>query len=246
MAITVEDGGIREGLARGISQALVFCIEAQKSAQQIGGGAAIGWRKDPIRLVRTMMESVVSSGLVFGTYFATYNHIGMANPLAGPVASVVTSFLKIPIGNAMRCVHVGLAPGLVSGTKRIVRLQGIRRGLYSGYGLSLIEDMIEFDLRTRLYVHIRGDNSNIALGVGCGALAGMIASFVTTPFDTVRANMILCQKTASAAILDLGIAGLYRGAGHRVLSNGMKYALFFTIFEMLKPRPPHNERPSPA
>jgi hypothetical protein len=230
--------GLREGIARGVSQACVFFIEASKSAQQVGGNA-LQWKKDPVRLLCTMAESAISSGVVFGAYFTTYNHIGMANPLAGPVASLVTSFIKIPIGNAMRCVHVGLAPGLVSGTKRIVKLQGVRRGLYSGYGLSLIEDMIEFDLRTRLYVYMKeyapaDVRDHVACGIGFGAIAGMLASFVTTPFDTVRANMILCQKRASDAVLDLGIAGLYRGAGHRLVSNGVKYALFFMTFELLQ------------
>lgn len=237
MEVDKRADGLREGIARGISQACVFCIEAGKSAQQIGSQNVLmsRWQKDPIRLVRTMAESAMSSGVVFGTYFTVYNHIGMANPLAGPIASIFTSFIKIPIGNAMRCVHVGLSPCLVSGTKRIVKLQGVRRGLYSGYGLSLIEDMIENDMRTRLYVYIKERApDNVAYCVGCGALAGMIASFVTTPFDTVRANMILCQKKATDAFLDLGFMGLYKGAGHRVVSNGMKYALFFMTFEMLQ------------
>ena len=228
-------GGLVEGVARAVSQAGVYCIEAQKSMLQVSKAAPV---VAPLRMLRTMTESAVASGVVFGMYFATYNGIGMANPLAGPVATLVTSCIKIPIGNAMRCVHVGLAGGIVGGTKRIVRLQG-PRGLYSGYALSVVEDMIEFDMRTRLYVHMRGTmpDDNLACGVGVGALAGMVASLVTTPFDTIRANMIVHRKNAVTATRDLfrigGITELYKGAGYRVMSNGVKYALFFMVFEML-------------
>lgn len=235
----MECEGVKEGIARGVSQACVFFIESHKSMAQTGRMAGNALLKDPARLLKTMTESALSSGLVFGMYFATYNTIGMANPVAGPAASMVTSFVKIPIGNAMRCVHIGLSSGLVGGAKHIVRMQGLR-GLYGGYTLSLIEDMIEFDLRTRLYTKMKNTTSatTVAQGVGLGAIAGMIASGVTTPFDTVRANMVVSGKDALTATRDIvrcgrGLGGLYNGACYRMASNGVKYALFFMIFEML-------------
>lgn len=230
--------GVKEGIARGVSQACVFFIESHKSMKQTGRPGNV-LLKDPVRLFKTMTESALSSGLVFGMYFSTYNNIGMANPMAGPVASLVTSLFKIPIGNAMRCVHVGLSSGLVGGCKHIVRMQGLR-GIYGGYTLSLIEDMIEFDLRTRLYRKMKETTSanTVAEGVGLGAIAGMIASWVTTPFDTVRANMVISGKDGITAIHDIlkcgrGLPEFYRGSCYRMASNGVKYALFFMIFEML-------------
>jgi hypothetical protein len=232
--------GIREGIARGISQACVFCIEARKSIQQVASARPPS--RSSIQFMRNLFESAISSGIVFGAYFTTYHHIGMNNPLAGPIATLVTSVMKTPIGNSMRCVHVGLSNGVIGGGKHIMRRSGLR-GLYGGYGLSMIEDMIEFDIRTRLYVALKAytQYDNIYGYIGIGTISGMIASFVTTPFDTIRANMVLQQKNASAVSKDLfrlgGIGEMYRGAPYRVMSNGLKYALFFMVFELLSPPP---------
>lgn len=225
-------GGACEGIARGLSQACVYAIEARKSVVQVYGQHVT--KLQPQRLLRSMLESAVSSGVVFGMYFTTYNNIGMSNPLAGPVASLTTSLIKVPIGNCMRMVHVNKAQGIACATKSIVRMQGVR-GLYGGYTLSLIEDVIEFDLRTRMYSSVKTDN--FALNVGYGALTGMLAAYVTTPFDTIRANMTIHQQGVVHTIRDLykkeGILALYKGGTLRMCSNGVKYALFFMFFEAL-------------
>lgn len=134
----------------------------------------------------------------------------------------------------MRMVHVNKAQHIANATKKIVRMQGVR-GLYSGYTLSVLEDIIEFDMRTRMYSSVKTDN--IALNIGYGALAGMLAAYVTTPFDTIRANMTVYQQGAMHTIHDLykkeGLLGFYKGGTLRMCSNGVKYALFFMFFEAM-------------
>lgn len=226
-------GGITEGIARGLSQACVYAVEARKSVVQVYGKQPL--RMDPCKVFLTMLQSAASSGVVFGMYFSTYNAIGMSNPLAGPLSSIATSMLKLPISNCMRMIQVDKASNLVNATRKIVRTRGVR-GLYNGYTLSLIEDMIETDMRTRLYVGLKQEN-NLALNVGLGAISGMIAAYITSPFDLVRANMSVHNMTCTQIVQDIwkkdGVLGLYRGGSLRMCSNGVKYALFFMFFELL-------------
>jgi hypothetical protein len=241
-------GGVCEGIARGLSQACVYSIETKKSIAQVAITHRDGLRIQPGKLVKHMLQSAVTSGVVFGTYFATYHHIGINNIFAGPVASFVTSLMKIPISNGMRLMQVNKADNLFTATKKIVRMQGLR-GLYNGYTLSLIEDMIEFDMRTRMYAAMKSDD-NLARNIGAGAIAGMVASYVTTPFDTIRANMSVHGTGAIPTIQRIyaadGVKGLYKGGGLRMCSNGMKYALFFMFFEILSDRVRRKDDQSPA
>lgn len=185
-----------------------------------------------------MLISAVSSGVVFGLYFTTYNQIGIENPLAGPISSLVTSFVKIPISNSIRLVQVNKAGNMLRAARKIVRTQGVK-GLYKGYGLSLVEDMIEFDMRARLYNTLRMED-NVSANLAFGAFVGMLSSYVTTPFDTIRANMSVHRKTTMHAIHDIykknGVTGFYKGATFRMYSNGIKYGMFFMFFELLNPR----------
>lgn len=229
-------GGWKEGVARGLSQACVYAIEAQKSACQVGIREL---QTDFPRFFKGMLESAVTSGFVFGMYFTTYNHLGGPhNVVASPIATFVTSLVKTPISNGIRLRQVGYANDLMGATRRIIKLQG-PRGLYAGYMLSVIEDMIEFDLRIRLYNALRkytADN-NVPAHVGVGAIAGMAAAYVTSPFDTIRANMTVTGQPAIACIADIfkrgGATGFYKGAHLRMASNGVKYGLFFMIYEAL-------------
>lgn len=230
--------GLREGIARGASQACVYIIEAHKSAAQVGMHITTSRN-----FIRGMLESAITSGFVFGLYFTTYYSVPAAQQhIAGPISTFVTSLVKIPISNGMRLQQIGRATNLVGATKKIVKTQGFR-GLYNGYALSIIEDMIEFDLRIRLYESLKTTATNSGApdsvcGIGIGALSGMIASYVTSPIDTVRAHMSLSSRSAVQCIGDIfnngGVTAFYRGARLRMLSNGTKYALFFFLYENLK------------
>lgn len=227
------EGGFREGLARGISQALVYSIEAKKSLLQICCAPHVP-PKRPLQVIRGMLESAITSAIVFGMYFTSYNHIGMMNPLAGPISSFLTSLVKIPISNGMRMVHVNKADSLLGAIKRIIKLNG-SCGLYNGYGLYLLEDVIEFDMRTRLYTSFKTDN--MVTNVGYGALSGMAAAYFTTPFDTIKANMTVHNTNVVHACKNIistsGIKGLYRGGTMRMYSNCIKYTMYFMMFELM-------------
>lgn len=238
--------GIKEGIARCCSQACIFGIDAHKTLLQVHGYIP----KLPHHVILHrwtvgMLTSSLTSGLVFGTYFSVYNRLH-DHIMAGTVASLATSVIKIPISNCMRVMQSGGARNIIRAGKKIVR-RHTWRGLYTGYFLSLVEDIIEFDLRTRIYKAIKStwnSEKNPGVGFANGAISGAVVAGLTTPFDTVRSKLIT-QTTASCGsfgysmrlahmmYVQHGITGLYRGVGMRVLSNAIKSALFFSIFELL-------------
>lgn len=239
--------GTREGLAKCISQACVYSLESKKTLMQVRGRLP----KLPIHLMwyrwaTGIMTSSITSGIVFGSYFTVYNGLeGQA--IAGPVAALATSAIKVPLSNGMRLMQSGRARNLVHASRKIVKAHTVK-GLYGGYRLSLIEDIIEFDMRARMYKALRNcdpfpDISSAMKGLFWGALSGAVTAGITTPFDTLKSHIaqqtanpftqVSAVRVARSLWKNHGIAGFYRGVEYRVASNMVKSALFFTIYELL-------------
>lgn len=248
--------GVHEAIARGVAQSLIYCLETVKTHQQIYGAlpkmTAAAWLD---HIGRGMLSSVLSSGVVFGGYYAVYDRVN-ATPfaaLAGPISTVATSVVKIPMGNSMRLLQAGIGRNIVDSGARLVRRKGVR-GLYGGYALSVAEDTIEWDARERLYQTLKSHPALAALGlppatagVVLGALTGMIAAGATTPFDTLRARIAYrnaagasAASSASAASAATAAAGLFAGAPYRMLSSGVKSGLFYAILETIRAGPPRH------
>lgn len=240
--------GLREGIARGLSQACVYCFEAHKTVVQLYGKVPNVPAKHMVEmLAKGMVQSASTSTIVFGSYFTVYHSIGAQNIWAGPCSAFATSFIKIPISNSMRLMQAGLAENVLDAGKKIVRAKRVR-GLYSGYMASLAEDMIEFDLRARMYSTLRGKLTTDGVihpqaGMLLGGLVGMLAAWITTPFDTVRAHIAVdaasqgrkrsIVRTTQKLWTQGGVPAFYRGAVIRAFSNAIKSALFYMFFETL-------------
>ena len=238
--ITFQDGGKREGIARALSQMCTYPFEAKKACLQVYGknGPAV------INCYRGIFQSSLTSGFVFGSYFSIYNHLH-PNPFASSVASFITSFMKIPLSNCMRVMQINQEhPNLVESGKKIVRMRGVR-GLYNGYSVSLAEDIVETSVRNFVYesgrtmMPIQHPN----MGLFTGAFAGALGAAITTPFDTIRANMAqasikkgsmdLFETTSKLILSKEGPKALFRGVHIRSASNAVRYALFYLIMEYL-------------
>lgn len=247
--------GVREGVARSLSQSLVYGLEVHKTRLQLTGrGLNRPLHSNTnlsISLLTGMSTSSLTAGFVFFTYYSIYNRLHHAgNPFAGIVASFITSIVKLPIGNSMRLMQSG-AKGATNVFKSGKQLYA-QNGLYKGYGVSLIEDTIEMDMKSRIYNNVNTRASaptpsqpseKLSGAVLKGALAGAISSGVTTPFDTVRAHMCYNVGARSIHIGPLrtvahicntyGAKSLFRGMHVRVATNAIKSAVFFAIFELL-------------
>jgi len=257
-------GGLKEGISRCISQSVVYGIERHKTQMQIYGSIKnISLRNFYIGCA----TSGCTAGLVFTTYFTVYNNIlAHENPvvsaMAGTVAGLTTSFMKIPIGNSMRILHTGKANNIFNSAKLIYKTSGMH-GLYKGYKLSLIEDIIEMDVRMRLYNYLTENvatcahantnaqaqfEKNLPLQTLLGGISGAFASGLTTPFDTLRAKMVYNQLDTVPKLqvpvrvpVPINVpsklmGGLYNGVQYRSLSNALKSGTFFLVYEILKCR----------
>jgi len=231
-----KDGRI-EGFSRAFCQLITYPFETKKTYLQVG--------KAPIAFVqcyRGIFQSSATCGLVFGAYFNIY-HLVHPNPLASSIAAFITSFMKTPIANSMRVMQINPSHKnfLYSGYK-IVKKRGMQ-GLYNGYGVSLLEDIIETSIRNIFYEHTK---VYVAPQFGCliGALAGALGAALTTPFDTIRTNMAhasiqhgkkndIFHVTTELLVSKEGTAALFRGIHLRATSNAVRYALYYLITEYL-------------
>lgn len=244
---TNDSHGIREGVAKCISQACVYSLEARKTLLQVHGRVP----RMPMHLVfhrwmTGILTSSVTSGLVFGTYFTVYNNLD-GTPVAGPLAALTTSAIKVPISNGMRLMQSGHARNLLRAGKKIVRAH-TWKGLYGGYRISLLEDIIEFDLRARVYkmlckIDPFPELGTASKGLVWGAVSGALTAGITTPFDTIKSHIARDTADPSLRVSTLrickniwqsrGASGFFRGVEYRLASNMVKSALFFTVYELL-------------
>jgi len=240
--------GWQEGVARGVSQALTYAIEIQKTVEQVyGRGPQWTPGQWASNVGRGIWQSSLTAGFVYHAYFTIYNAL-YPSPWAGAVAAFATSVVKVPIGNCMRVLQATSAPTIVHIGINMVRKRG-PAALYSGYFLSLVEDVIEMDVRMRIYYALVGPPSDAATaspitGVMIGTLAGSVAAAITTPFDTMRSQLAFMNNSGTHRMTSIQVLGhickkngplaLYRGAHLRATSIGLKAALYFACLEGLK------------
>jgi solute carrier family 25 iron transporter 28/37 len=258
----IKKGGVKEGFARALSQACVYPIETRKTLLQIGKTINI---KDQLlnnhnslqKIVSGMSTSCITAGIVFCIYFSIYNTF-KPSIFAGSIASITTSIIKLPFGNSIRIMQCGSSSNIFNASKQLYKNNGFA-GLYNGYGLCLVEDIIDMELRVRLYnglqnIHSKVHNKiilnsdylqesvNPLTCIGYGSISGALSCGITTPFDTVRARM--CFNTAKNAkesalaiskliLLNEGIRGFYTGAPLRITSNAVRSGLFFSFLNMM-------------
>jgi len=239
--------GVREGIAKSLSQGLVFGIESHKTLYQVHGFIPKLPTKQIIRRWTSgLLSSCSLAGLVFFSYYSIYNRVILSQfaSFAGPISSFVTSSFKIPASNGMRMLLCGKVSNVIDGCKYLYRSNKLK-GLYSGYRVSLFEDIIEMDMRNRIYKRFSSKSKNknkkdIGFNTIVGTVAGSFASGITTPFDTLRLHMSLTpsvrnpMEVCNSIIEKNGVFALYRGVRMRVASNAIKHVTFFLILEIMK------------
>ena len=237
--------GALEGLAKGLSNAISYGIDSRKTLYQLHGFVPKLPRKQLVaRWTSGLASSCSLIGLIYFSYYNVYNRMLLTQfaPCAGQVSALVISGMKLPIYNGMRVMQSAKANSIASGCMTMYKASSpcSVKNVYKGYGFSLLEDMIEMDLRTRLYNKFRNAKKTLPFNASIGTLASATAAAVTTPFDNVRLHMCVGNKSTKPlhVCMDLlrerGVRGLYKGVAMRVTSNVVKNSSFFVIFELLK------------
>ncbi|KAG5183792.1 mitochondrial carrier protein-like protein [Tribonema minus] len=159
----------------------------------------------------------------------------------------VKQSLQAQKGAAMRGQATLNAVALVKAT---LRQQGIR-GLYRGYWATLSRNVPSAILRFTLYeeikLHLRPNLANMPGKLSpafllAGAVAGAVASGLTTPFDVVKTQVATGRLDRNLGVIksltklgrEGGIRGLYVGAQPRMLLSSLFTAVGFGSFEAMK------------
>ncbi|EDW16109.1 S-adenosylmethionine mitochondrial carrier protein homolog [Drosophila mojavensis] len=133
---------------------------------------------------------------------------------------------------------------------RAYRTEGLRRGLYRGFGSTIMREipfsLIQFPLWEYFklqWTPVTGfDSSPITVAL-CGAVAGGIAAGLTTPLDVVKTRIMLAdresllRRRSIPAVLhgiykERGISGLFAGIVPRVLWITLGGAFFFGFYDL--------------
>jgi len=227
-----------EGIARFCSSLLTYGLEADKTFLQVHG--RLPARLNARVLVSSVCQSAMTSGIVYQLYYSVHRGIGAHVPMAAGVgAAVATAVLKIPLSNCFRVMQAAQLPSFVHAGRNICRANG-PVALYAGSMWSIAEDIIEMDVRVRLYDALVGEaTGNIVTGFAAGAASGGIAAALTVPFDNVRS--VLAYHASERGAMDLGTwwrqrgpSGLYRGARLRAIGTGLKTAYFYAFVESIR------------
>lgn len=146
------------------------------------------------------------------------------------------------------------ASGLVPGFLRIVREDGVLRGLYAGFGPILLKQIpytitkfVVYERASEAIYSMLPPKENLSSGtvtsvnLGSGLISGIAAAIVSQPADTLLSK-INKQKNAEGSITsrlvqlskELGVRGLFLGLGARVVMVGALTAGQFGIYGDIK------------
>ena len=229
--------GVAQGMARCLSMMATHPFEKSKIHLQVHG-MATGL------CLRGIFQASFTSGLVYATYFGLYESME-DNPWAATLSSLFTSFIKIPLHNSIRVFYImPTARTIFDCTKAIFRQNGIK-GIYTGFRVNVIEDIIETNIRDNLYDRIKHQEKGSWQNVLYGAFCGSLGAALTTPFDTLKSNLVYTasqrysQLPFTQAILGIyqekgGLLGLYRGVHLRALSSSLRYTVFYCLLLALE------------
>ena len=148
--------------------------------------------------------------------------------------------------------QTGQFKSAISAVQSIVAKEGVRRGLYAGYGSFMLRDLpfdaIEFVAYEQMKVAYRaivaGRELNPAETSGIGAAAGVATAVLTTPLDVIKTRLMTQGATRQyAGVLDCarklvaeeGAGALFKGVGPRMTWIGIGGGIFFPWCAPLPP-----------
>jgi len=117
--------------------------------------------------------------------------------VAGMAAGLAASLTRVPTEVVKQRLQTGEFRGALGALRHIAAKEGVRKGLYAGYGAFLLRDLpfdaIEFVAYERLKTAARralGREPNAAEVSAIGAAAGGVTGVVTTPLDVLKTRLM--------------------------------------------------------
>ena len=194
--------------------------------QAVRGGGAIVWGGLYSGLAGNIAGVIPASALFMGVYepvkkrmvaegFSPFAAQFSAATLAGTAASLV----RVPTEVVKQRMQTGQFTSAIAAVRAIVAKEGVRTGLYAGYGSFMLRDLpfdaIEFvayeQMRLAYRTLVRGRELHPAETSACGAVAGVTTAILTTPLDVIKTRL-MTQGTTKAYSGVLDCARKARGA----------------------------------
>lgn len=156
-------------------------------------------------------------------------HVGSAS-----VAALASCFVRVPGDVLKHRVQVYRHANVLAAARHAWG----HGGLFCGFGATLLRDVPEMALQFGVYEALSKAVTGPPQPMLVGGVAGALAAVVTTPLDTVKAQL-QCQGACNAwaAVRNVaarGPAGAFAGLAPRMLQTSVQSAVFFTLFEALK------------
>uniref|UniRef100_A0A182JXM4 Mitochondrial carrier protein n=1 Tax=Anopheles christyi TaxID=43041 RepID=A0A182JXM4_9DIPT len=252
------------GVAGLVVDVVLFPIDTIKTRLQSERGfvASGGFRGVYKGLGATAAGSAPTSALFFCTYesmksylrpYATHDQLPYVHMVSAAAAEVVACLIRVPIEivkqRRQALLHKGNASSL-SILYEALKKEGIRKGLYRGFGTTVMRDvpfsLIQFPLWEYFKLHwteVTGTALTPLSVAICGAISGGIAAGLTTPLDVAKTRIMLAEQLESnrmggmGRILrniyrDRGIRGVFAGFVPRVTWITLGGAIFFGMYDL--------------
>ncbi|KAJ6633266.1 S-adenosylmethionine mitochondrial carrier protein like [Pseudolycoriella hygida] len=178
-------------------------------------------------------------------YYAPYIHMGAAS-----IGEMVACLIRVPVEVAkQRRQTISSKTSSISILMEAYQIEGVRRGLYRGYGSTILREVPFAFIQFPIWEHLKA-NWTTSTGLEltpaavavCGAVAGGIAAAMTTPLDVAKTRIMLAEKNLSKRLTvtsvlrsvykDGGVTGLFAGFVPRVLWITIGGAVFFGSYDL--------------
>lgn len=156
--------------------------------------------------------------------------------LGAVVGETMSCFVRVPVDTIKQRMQKGEYHTMIQGVRQVVLKEGLAT-LFRGMPITLARDIPFAIVQMLTYEAIRKERAPTWL---CGAFAGAVAGFVTTPLDVGRTRILLRESdkgvlgTTIALAKEGGLRVLFKGASVRVLWISLGGGIFFSAYEFSK------------
>mmetsp|Transcript_5135 Transcript_5135/g.9710 ORF Transcript_5135/g.9710 Transcript_5135/m.9710 type:complete len:284 (-) Transcript_5135:348-1199(-) len=252
------------GVAGVMVEAILFPLDTIKTRLQAQSKGGVSLLSGIYKGLPATLFAFPASALFFGVYEPVKTSLEHKVPESASVvahfgaaaaAGVAASLIRVPSEVVKQRMQTGEFRSLFQAASGIVKQQGVRRGLFAGYGSLMLRDLpfdvIEFVAYEQLKIlgkqFVRERDLSTSEMAGVGALAGAVTGFLTTPPDVIKTRL-MTQGTAGVngkvynGILDCaarmvkeeGMTSLFKGCGPRVMWITLGGSIFFGTLEKCK------------
>ncbi|ANB11917.1 Pet8p [Sugiyamaella lignohabitans] len=245
-----------------------FPIDTLKTRLQAKGGffANGGWHGMYRGLGSAVVASAPGASLFFLSYESSKKYLtpimtskienetlahGLVHMLAASVGEVAACSVRVPAEVVKQRVQTSQEATSLQALKSILTNkygEGIWRGLYRGWGTTIMREIPFTMLQFPLYEYLKHQRA-LSLGVDkispgegavCGSIAGGFAAALTTPLDVIKTRLMLRKSRASALqvakqlLKDEGYSAFFKGIGPRTMWISAGGAIFLGVYEAAK------------